>query len=121
MTHDTLTMQTVYRLSSPEYTDPELADESFTHAVKNNLRALYQRTVEAKKQAEKDLETANKSGAHIGKLIRRKRAAEKLLKEIEKHGKRDVYLTPEDKEVMFRFYGQEDFIKHFSFYVTQYE
>lgn len=109
------------RYSDPMYYEPELADESFTRAVKNNLRVLYQRTVDVKNQAEKDLESAKKSGAHIGNLIKRKRTADKLLKEIEKNGKRDVYLTTEDKESMFSFYGQEEFIKHFSFYVTQYE
>ena len=121
MTQDTLTMQTVNRLSDPAYTEPQLADPLFTEKVKNHLRVLYQRTAVIKKKAEEDLLTAPKSGAHIGKLIERKRTAEKLMKQIETHGKRDVFLTPEDRELMFTTYTEEEFIKYLSFYVTQYE
>ena len=121
MTLDTDTMKTVMRLSDPSYDEPVLADPVFTEKVKEHLRWMYKKVQDIHATAEKDLETARKSGAHIGKLIQRKRTATQLMKQIETHGKRDVYLSPEDREMMFRYYTEEEFIKHLSFYLTQYE
>jgi hypothetical protein len=121
MTPDTDMMQMVSRFSDPGYTEPELADPLFTEKVKTHLREMYKRTADIKKQAETDLLTARKSGAHIGQLILRKRTADKLMKQIAEHGKRAVYLSPEDREVMFTHYTEDEFITHLSFYLTQYE
>jgi len=100
---------------------PELADKSFTSEVKNHLRRLYADTRTVIEDTNSRLENARKSGEHIGNLIKRKRLAEKFLKEIETHGKRDVYLSEDDTLAMFTYIDRKDFIRHLSFYVTQYK
>lgn len=100
---------------------PELADEVFARKVKAHLRELYRRTQAIRDDATNRLENAKKSNEHIGYLIKRKRTAEQLLATIERHGKRDVFLSQDDKYMLFNHYTEEEFIKHLSFYVTQYE
>jgi len=111
----------VAKFSDPSYDNPVLADPAFTEKVRTHLRWMYKKVQDIQDSAVKELDTARKSGAHIGKLIQRKRTAQQLLKQIEVHGKRDVFLTPEDRELMFRYHTEADFIKHLSFYLTRYE